>query len=191
GCSDYGRIASDCAIKQMLFADANRWERRWDRAAREKCLNGRAGGHTYGTTAEIRGDNMHRDWRILEIWKRNIALNESSQIGRIDQIIRAAHAPEYASKRYRKHVLSPQSAPNLFKFVDSIMIGSAGEVRRIHGADRGAYDKVRVHSDIQQLPQHSNLDRSQAATAREDKSRPLCDIGHDQMLTVCLVLPIR
>jgi hypothetical protein len=65
---------------------------------------------------------MHGDRRILEIWKRNIALDELPQIGGIDQIIRTTHESEHASKRYWKHIMSPQSAPNLFQFVDAFSV---------------------------------------------------------------------
>ena len=33
------------------------------------------------------GNDMHWDPRILEIWKRNIVLDEPPQIGGIDQIV--------------------------------------------------------------------------------------------------------
>src|SRR3974377_702327 len=33
------RVGSDCAIDEMVFADANRWKRCWDRGAGEECLD--------------------------------------------------------------------------------------------------------------------------------------------------------
>ena len=83
---------------------------------------------------------MHGDRRVLEIWKRNIVLDEPPQIGGIDQIVRTTHKSKHASKRNRKHVMSPQSAPNLFQFIDSRGTGSACEVSRIHRPYGGTDD---------------------------------------------------
>ena len=85
------RVASDSAINEIMFADANRRESCGNRSAGEERLDGGAGSQTYGGAAKVRGNDMHGDRRILEICKRNIALDELPQIGGIDQIIRTAH----------------------------------------------------------------------------------------------------
>jgi len=75
--------------------------------------------------------------------------------------------------------MSPQSAPNLFQFVDSRGIGSACEVGRVHRADGGAHDKVCANSGMHQFTQHTDLNGSQTAAARKDESRSLGGMGHD------------
>jgi hypothetical protein len=42
GCSEYRRVAADCAINEIVFSDMNRRERRRDGSAGEKRLDGRA-----------------------------------------------------------------------------------------------------------------------------------------------------
>jgi hypothetical protein len=106
--------------------------------------------------------------------------------GGIDQIIRITHESEYASKRYWKHITSPQSAPNLFQFVDARDMGRTCEVGRVHRAYGGAEDQIGADAGMHQLKQHAHLNGSQTATARKDKGRPLGGMGHGSVLPLNL-----
>jgi hypothetical protein len=98
--------------------------------------------------------------------------------GGIDQIIRTTHESEYASKRYWKHITSPQSAPNLFRFADTRDMRRICEVGRVHRAHGGAEDQICADAGMHQLMQHADLDGSHTAAARKDKGRPLGGMGH-------------
>ena len=53
------RVASDSAINEIMFADANRRERRRYRSAGEEGLDGGVRRQTYGDAAKVRGNDMH------------------------------------------------------------------------------------------------------------------------------------
>ena len=89
---------------------------------------------------------------------------------------------EHAAKRYRKHITTPQSAPNLFQFVDSCGIGRACEVSGVHRSHGRANDEIRCYPRAHQLAQHADLNSSQTAAAGKDESRPLAGTGHDLSL---------
>jgi hypothetical protein len=76
--------------------------------------------------------------------------------------------------------MSSQSAPNPFQFVDTRGIGGTSEVRRVHGANGGAHDKICADSGVNQLTQHTDLNGSQTATACKHESRSLSGMGHDR-----------
>ena len=69
--------------------------------------------------------------------------------------------------------MSPQSAPNLFQFVDARGMRSTCEVGRVHRAHGGAEDQICADAGMHQLMQYADLDGSQTAAARKDKGRPL------------------
>ena len=52
GCVENWRVASDCAINEMVFADMNGWERCRNRGASEERLDRRARRQTYSGAAK-------------------------------------------------------------------------------------------------------------------------------------------
>lgn len=90
GCREDRCVARYRAVHEVVFADANWWKGSGDRRARHDHVDGGAGGETNRRAAKTRSDNMCGDQCIFEVWNGKMPFEQSSQIGRINQIVGTA-----------------------------------------------------------------------------------------------------